>query len=106
VISNELVVKDGVLTGEVRGPLTYGEAKLHALKSFLEEKGIKLDECIMVGDGANDICLFRNGGFAIAFNAKPILKKYADETVEGKDLRKVIKIIDMLMREDERCYRS
>ncbi|HIH69887.1 phosphoserine phosphatase SerB [Methermicoccus shengliensis] len=100
IISNELVVRDGVLTGEVRGPLTTQDAKLEALRELCDELGISLKQCIVIGDGANDLCLFREAGYTIAFNAKPVVKRHAHTVVEGKDLGKVIPILTRLCAED------
>jgi phosphoserine phosphatase len=96
VYSNELVVRDGVLTGEVRGPLTEQDSKKQVLIRIAEQEGVDPEKCIAIGDGANDIQLFRTAGYRIAFNSKPVLQQYADVVVLGNDLRKVIPIIEAL----------
>ncbi|MHC1593468.1 MAG: phosphoserine phosphatase SerB [Methermicoccaceae archaeon] len=99
VISNELVVKDGMLTGEVRGPLTTQNAKLDALRELCDGLGISLKQCIVIGDGANDLCFFKEAGYSIAFNAKPVVKRCAHVAVSGKDLNKVVPILEKLCTE-------
>lgn len=96
IYSNELVVRDGVLTGEVRGPLTEQDSKKHVLEQIARQENIDTDRCIAIGDGANDIQLFKEAGYRIAFNSKPVLQQYADVIVEGNDLRKVIPVIEAL----------
>lgn len=96
VYSNVLAVKDGYLTGEVSGPMTDNCSKEVVFEKIAKEIGFETSDCIVVGDGANDICLFKRAGCAIAFNPKPILRQYADEVVTQKDLRAIIPIIDSL----------
>ncbi len=93
VIANDLATNDGVFTGEVIGDLTEADSKAHALEQLSRKCGIEPCECITIGDGANDIHLFRESGYSIAFHAKPILKQYADVAVDTKDLRAIIPII-------------
>lgn len=96
VYSNILAVKDGYLTGEVSGPMADNCSKEVVFEKIAKEMGFETTDCIVVGDGANDICLFKRAGCAIAFNPKPILRQYADEVVTKKDLRAIIPIIDSL----------
>jgi phosphoserine phosphatase len=96
VISNELIIDNGCLTGEVTGPLTGRGNKELALEEISREYGIEPEECIVIGDGANDICIFKRARYAIAFNAKPILHQYADVVITKKDLEAVIPVIEAL----------
>jgi phosphoserine phosphatase len=96
VVSNELVIDNGHLTGEVTGPLTGHGTKELVLEEISRAYGIEPEECIVIGDGANDICIFKRAGYAIAFNAKPILHEYADVVVTKKDLEAVIPVIEAL----------
>ena len=61
-----------------------------ALKSLLN---LKSDEVMCVGDGANDVSMFREAGLKIAFCANEILKKEATHCVDTKDLREVMKYV-------------
>ena len=77
VFTNSLVEENGILTGEVTGPLVSG-SKLDVLSDFIDKAGYSLDECVAVGDGANDISMIESAKYGIAFNAKPALKENAD----------------------------
>ena len=99
VFTNSLVEKDGVLTGEVTGPLVSG-SKLDVLSKYIEEVGYSLDECVAVGDGANDISMIESAGYGIAFNAKPALKENADIIVETRDLTDVLNVVINLNSEN------
>jgi len=95
--SNDLIVKEGLLTGEAIGPLTTTNAKEKVLAELIEKTGISYEECLVVGDGANDICLFKKAGFSIAFNAKPVVQEQAHAVVSEKDLRNVIPVLKSVM---------
>ncbi len=92
IFTNSLVSKDGVLTGEVTGPLVSG-TKLDILKEYIADEGYTLEECISVGDGANDISMIESAKYGIAFNAKPALKENADIIVETRNLTDVLDVI-------------
>ena len=99
IFTNSLVEEDGILTGEVTGPLVSG-SKLDVLSELIEEKGFTLDECVAVGDGANDISMIESAKYGIAFNAKPALKENADIIVETRDLTDVLNVIINLNSEN------
>ena len=92
VFCNVLEAKDGVLTGEVSGPLITQD-KVDVLRQLVDDIGITLDECVAIGDGANDLEMVKNAKIGIAYNAKPILKEHADVQINEKDLRKVLDIM-------------
>jgi phosphoserine phosphatase len=99
VFTNSLVEENGVLTGEVTGPLVSG-SKLDVLSKYIEEAGYSLDECVAVGDGANDISMIESAGYGIAFNAKPALKENADIIVETRDLTDILNVVINLNSEN------
>ncbi|AEF95895.1 phosphoserine phosphatase SerB [Methanotorris igneus] len=92
--ANELIEKDGILTGEVRGPVMSETAKGDILEEIARKEGVDLKDTVVVGDGANDISMFNKAGLKIAFCAKEILKEKADICIEKKDLREILKHID------------
>ena len=99
VFTNSLVEENGILTGEVTGPLVSG-SKLDVLSEFIDKVGYSLDECVAVGDGANDISMIESAKYGIAFNAKPALKENADIIVETRDLTDVLNVIINLNSEN------
>lgn len=108
VVANNLLVDNGCLTGEVKGPLTQQGSKECVLEEITGKYGIKPDECIVVGDGANDICIFKRAKYSIAFNSKPILREHADIVITEKNLKAVIPVIQLLESEDGQvsCIRN
>jgi phosphoserine phosphatase len=102
VVSNELIVKDGIITGEVIGALTAQNSKELVLEELAAQHGIAPEDCIVVGDGANDICIFKKARYAIAFNSKPVLRQHADVVIIEKNLKAVIPVIESFDL-DRRC---
>ncbi|MCL2687882.1 MAG: phosphoserine phosphatase SerB, partial [Methanobrevibacter sp.] len=92
LFTNTLVVEDGKLTGEVTGPLVE-DTKADVLNTLISDNDISVDECIAVGDGANDISMMEIAKFGIAFNAKPMVKEVADIIIEENNLKEVLTVI-------------
>jgi phosphoserine phosphatase len=94
IVSNKLLVEDGYLTGKVVGPITQSDSKAKVFEELTRLNEVRPEQCVVVGDGANDACIFERAGFAIAFNPKPILREYADVVIIKKDLRAVIPVLE------------
>lgn len=80
VVANRLVEVDGVLTGEVEGPLVDG-SKGDALAAVSAEFDVSMADTVAVGDGANDRPMLEIAGLAIAYEPKPAVGDQVDETV-------------------------
>jgi len=102
VVSNELIVKDGIITGEVVGSLTAQNSKELVLEEIAAQHGIAPEDCVVVGDGANDIGIFKRARYAIAFNSKPVLRQHAHIVIIEKNLKAVIPVIESFDL-DQRC---
>ena len=89
-MANELEIAEEKLTGKITGEIIDANAKADALRSWAKLSGLSLEECVAVGDGANDIKMLEAAGFAVAFRAKPILRQYADYVIEENSLRPLI----------------
>jgi len=94
--ANFLHTENGILTGKVGGEMMYDDAKGDMLVRIQKLLNVSVENTIVVGDGANDLSMFKHAGTRIAFCAKPILKKEATHCIEEKDLTQVIKIIDSI----------
>jgi phosphoserine phosphatase len=86
VVANELVIEDGVLAGTVAKPIVDSDTKLTTLRSEATAHGLSLDECLAVGDGANDIPMIEAAGLGVAYHAKPKTEAAADAAVRHGDL--------------------
>jgi phosphoserine phosphatase len=85
-IANELIVKDGQLTGQVGDTIIGREAKLTTLNAFCAELGITPHLAVSVGDGANDLDMLKAAGLGVAFHAKPVVAAEARVRVDYGDL--------------------
>ena len=75
--SNTLEIIDGKLTGKVLGEIVDGQAKADFLVKKRDELGLKPDQVIAIGDGANDLIMMREAVAGIAYHAKPIVQAQA-----------------------------
>jgi len=90
---NELVVKNGKLTGEFK-PHVRQNSKQLILKKLCQKHNIDFKDVIIVGDDKNDIKMAKMAGFAIAFNPKSEkLVKYCNLVIRESDLTKILKPI-------------
>lgn len=77
--SNELEIKAGKLTGKVSGSIVNADKKAILLDLIAQQEGIKLEQVVAIGDGANDLPMLAKAGLGIAFHAKDIVKKNAKQ---------------------------
>jgi phosphoserine phosphatase len=101
--ANELEVVDGRLTGRVVGEIVDRPGKAVALRRFAEEFGVPLEQCVAVGDGANDIDMLSTAGLGVAFNAKPALREVADTALSHPYLDVVLFVLGITRDEVERA---
>ncbi|HBJ72325.1 MAG TPA: phosphoserine phosphatase SerB [Actinobacteria bacterium] len=99
VRANSLGISNGVLTGEVNGPIVDRLGKRQALEEFAEEFGIPMRRTIAIGDGANDIDMLEAAGLGVAFNAKAAARDAADTAVNVPYLDSVLYLLG-ITRED------
>ena len=92
--ANRLEVLDGALTGRVSGPIIDAQAKADTLRHWSEMTRIPLAASIAIGDGANDLEMMKVAGLSVAFNAKPIVREFADVVIDELDLAQVIPLLD------------
>ncbi len=100
VHANELDIKDGKVTGEVKGVIVNGERKAELLKEIANNEGIVLDQVIAVGDGANDLPMLSIAGLGIAFRAKPLVRKSAKHAISNLGLDAILYLIGMRDRDE------
>ncbi|TFD09505.1 phosphoserine phosphatase SerB [Cryobacterium sp. TMT1-66-1] len=93
--ANRLEVEGGYLTGRVLGPIIDAEAKAVALREWAAQRRVILSQTIAVGDGANDLRMMDAAGLAVAFNAKPRVKREADLVIENCNLSQVLPLLGL-----------
>lgn len=80
-VANRLEVADGLLTGELIGPILDRAGKARELRRIAELERIPLEQTVAIGDGANDLDMIAAAGLGVAFNAKPVVRAAADTSV-------------------------
>jgi len=78
VRANRLVFAGGKLSGEIGDPIVDAMAKRDAMIEARDNLGLKREDVLAVGDGANDKLMVEEAGLGIAFRAKPALVDVAD----------------------------
>jgi phosphoserine phosphatase len=99
--SNELEIDDGVLTGRILGDVVDRAGKAEALRYFAGEVGVSVDAVVAIGDGANDLDMLDVAGLGIAYNAKAIVQKAADTTVNVPYLDAIMYLLGISREEIE-----
>src|ERR1700686_26553 len=84
--ANELVIRDGKLTGEVKDPTLGRAAKLATLIERLKSFDLDDVDTLAVGDGANDLDMIRTAGLGVAYRAKPAVAAAAAARIDHGDL--------------------
>ncbi len=89
-IANQLKIENGLVTGELEGEIIDAQAKENILISLAKKEGFSLRQVVAVGDGANDIKMLAKAGLGIAFNAKPIVQRQAQASINLHDLKLIL----------------
>jgi phosphoserine phosphatase len=97
--ANTLVIRDGVITGEVEPPIVDGQMKAACLEKIAASEGLSLEQCIAVGDGANDLPMLRLAGLGIAFRAKPLVRSSARQSISAMGLDGILYLIGVRDRD-------
>ena len=87
---NFLHEKNGLLTGLVGGDMMCSNSKGIMLQKLQKILGITREETMVVGDGANDLSMFRFADYRVAFCAKEVLKKEANIIIDEKNLLHIL----------------
>jgi phosphoserine phosphatase len=97
--ANTLDVRDGVVTGLVVPPIVDGAGKAARLAEIAAKEGLSLEQCIAVGDGANDLPMLRLAGLGIAFRAKPLVRSSARQSISSMGLDGILYLLGVRDRD-------
>ena len=93
VYANQLDIEDGLVTGQVSGDIIDGHRKAELLREIAGKEGLKLQQVIAVGDGANDLPMLGIAGLGIAFRAKPLVKASAEQSISNLGLDGILYLL-------------
>ncbi len=94
VVGNRLAVADGLLTGELAGPVVDSTTKKATLKEELARLG-EGARSLTAGDGANDIPMIAASDYGMAYRAKPKAREAANGWIDRGDLTAVLALLDI-----------
>ena len=96
--SNLLEVDNGVLTGRMVdqpwGDICDGAEKRRTVLEVATLIGIRPDQCIAVGDGANDVPMMEVAGLSVAYHAKPAVRRQAMVSIETGGLDRLLEVLE------------
>lgn len=93
VFANELDIANGHVTGKIKGGIVDGTRKAELLRQLAEEMKIDMQQVIAVGDGANDLPMLSIAGLGIAFRAKPLVQKSAEQSISTLGLDAILYLL-------------
>jgi phosphoserine phosphatase len=82
-----------VVTGKIQGEIVDGARKAQLLRQLADDLGIDLQQVIAVGDGANDLPMLSIAGLGIAFRAKPLVQKSAEQSISTLGLDAILYLL-------------
>ena len=84
--ANVLVTEGEHFAGIVEEPILGREAKLAALVEMRDQLGLRHEDTLAVGDGANDLAMIGEAGLGVAYHAKPQVAAAAQVRIDHGDL--------------------
>ena len=85
-VANTLEIVDSKLTGRVLGDIVDASRKAQALVNLRDQLGLKINQTIAIGDGANDLKMMQAAEVGVAYHAKPIVQSQATYAINYNGL--------------------
>ena len=91
--SNPLEEVDGKLTGKVKGVILDAARKVELMEQLRKTLGLSLNQCLAVGDGANDLPMLNKAGLGVAFHGKPLVRQLAPHQLNNVNLDALLHLV-------------
>jgi phosphoserine phosphatase len=95
--SNVLEIDDSALTGHMVdqpwGDICDGPEKRRTLLEVATLMGIAPEQCIAMGDGANDLPMMGVAGLSVAYHAKPAVREKAHVAINSGGLDRLLEVL-------------
>ncbi len=83
---NALEIKDEKLTGNVVEPILDKHAKVNFLSNYTQDLNLTMQDCLAIGDGANDLPMLKEAGLGIGYRPKDAVKSEMHNCILYGDL--------------------
>ncbi|MBT0569293.1 phosphoserine phosphatase SerB [Curvibacter sp. CHRR-16] len=95
--SNALQIENGALTGGLEqqawGEICDGAEKRRTLLEVASLLNIRPEQCIAMGDGANDLPMMGAAGLSVAYHAKPAVREKAHVAINAGGLDRLLQVL-------------
>ncbi len=93
-VYNRIGIRDGKLTGEISGKLIDAAGKASALEAYRIKLGLRREQVIAIGDGANDLAMLGMAGVSIAWHAKTLVQEQTTHALNFVGLDGVLNLFE------------
>lgn len=93
--ANKLEIVDGKLTGKIIGDVLDAQSKADWLLRVADELGLRAEQTIALGDGANDLKMMGVAGIGVAYHAKPVVQSQATYALNHVGLDGIVGLLSI-----------
>jgi len=100
IIANKFIVEHGQINGV---KIIVDEHKEKNLKKLQDILKLDIEDVIVVGDGTNDIGIFKCADYAIGLNPKDEIKPFINQEI--RDMREIVSIIKNIESKKDKLFK-